>query len=155
MSVAGVIAGGASQPDDGVAMGADEATGLADAVALGEVVEDGRGLLLGHAAVEQRSALALGAAGLAGLAIPQSDVVILAVAVTDGEVAGVAPPVQGASGILAAEAGEVVQGDGASRRTGWVEVQGIDKEMLDILRHLIAPCSIIPGHHPQPGPSSS
>ncbi|HZW30767.1 MAG TPA: hypothetical protein VFF52_08680 [Isosphaeraceae bacterium] len=52
MSVVGVITGGAGQPDDGVAMGADQAAGLADAVALGEVVEDGRGLLLGHPAVE-------------------------------------------------------------------------------------------------------
>ena len=147
MSVVGVITGGAGQPDDGVAMGADQAAGLADAVALGEVVEDGRGLLLGHPAVEERRALPFGEAGLAGLAVEQSDVVILAVAVADGEVAGVAPPVQGASGILAAEAREVVHGEGASRRTGWVEVQGIDKERLDILRRLIALCSVIPGHH--------
>jgi hypothetical protein len=148
MSVVGVIAGGSGQPDDGVAMGADQAAGLADAVALGEVVKDGGGLLLGQAAVEQRGALALGEAGLAGLAVEQADVVILAVAVTDGEVAGVAPPMQGAFGILAAEAREVVHGDRASRRAGRVEVQGIDKEMLDILRRLIALCSVIPGHHP-------
>jgi hypothetical protein len=111
VSVVGVIAGGAGQPDDGIAMGADQAAGLADAVALGEVVEDGRGLLLGQAAVEQRGALALGEAGLAGLTVEQPDVVILAVAVADGEVAGVAAAVEGAFGILAAEAREVVHGD--------------------------------------------
>jgi hypothetical protein len=111
VSVVGVIAGGAGQPDDGIAMGADQAAGLADAVALGEVVEDGSGLLVGHAAVEQRGALALGEAGLAGLTVEQSDVVILAVAVADGEVTGVAAAVQGAFGVPAAEAGEVVHGD--------------------------------------------
>ena len=35
---------------------------------VGEVVEDGLGLVVGHAAVEQRGALALGEAGLAGVA---------------------------------------------------------------------------------------
>jgi hypothetical protein len=142
-----MIAGGFGQSDDGVAMGADEATGLADAVALGEVVEDGAGLLLGHPAVEQRGALALGEAGLAGPAVEQSDVVILAVAAADGEIAGVAAAVQEAFGILAAEAREVVHGEAASRLAGWVEVQCIDEEVLDILRRLIALCSVIPGHH--------
>jgi hypothetical protein len=147
VSAVGVIAGGASQPDDGIAMGADEAAGLADAIALGEVVEDGRGLRLGQAAVEQRGALPFGEAGLAGLAVEQPDVVILAVAVADGEVTDVAAAVQGASGILAAETREVVHGEAASRLAGWVEVQGIDREVLNILRRLIALCSVIPGHH--------
>jgi hypothetical protein len=120
-----MIAGGSGQPDDGIGVGADEAAGLADAVALGEVVEDGRGLLLGHAAVEQRGALALGEAGLAGLAVEQADVVILAVAVADGQVAGAASAVEGAFGLLAAEAVEIVPGDRISRQAGRVEVQGI------------------------------
>jgi hypothetical protein len=119
VSVVGVIAGGAGQPDDGVAMDADEAPGLSDAVALGEVMEDGMGLLVGHPAVKQRGALSFGEAGLAGPTVEQPDVVVLAVAVADGQVAGAA---------------------------FWVEVQEID-EMLDILRHLIAICSVIQGHH--------
>jgi hypothetical protein len=128
-------------------MDADEAPGLPDAVGLGEVMEDGTGLLVGHPAVEKRGALPLGEAGLAGLAIPQADVVVLAVAVADREVAGIALPVPRTFGVLAAEEGEVVHGDAASRHAGWIEVQGIDKEMLDILRRLIALCSVIQGHH--------
>jgi hypothetical protein len=96
MSVVGMVAGGYGQPDDGIAMGADQAAGLADAVALGEVMEDGGDLLLGHAAVEQRSALPFGEAGLAGLTVEQSDAMILAVAIADPEVTGVTAPVQGA-----------------------------------------------------------
>ena len=68
MSVVGVIPGSTGQPDDGVAMDADEPPGLSDAVAFGEMIEDGSGLLVGHAAVAQRRALALGEAGLAGVA---------------------------------------------------------------------------------------
>jgi hypothetical protein len=147
VSIVGVIAGGASQPDDGIAMGADQAAGLADAVAFGEVLEDGLGLVVGQAAVEQRGPLALGEAGLAGLAVEEADVVALAVAGADREVAGAAAREQGAFGILAAEAREVVHGDAASRQAGWVEIQGIDEEVLDILRRLIALCSVIPGHH--------
>jgi hypothetical protein len=124
VGVVGVIAGDAGQPHDGIAMDADETPGLPDAVALGEVMEDGTGLLVGHPAVEERGALPLGEAGLAGLAIQQADVVVLAVAVADREVAGVAPPVQRTFGVLAAEEGEVVHGDAASRHAGWVEVQG-------------------------------
>jgi hypothetical protein len=138
-----MIAGGAGQPDDGIGMDADEAAGLSDAVALGEVPEDGRGLVVGQPAVEQRRALALGEAGLAGLAVEQADVMILAVAVADGQVAGAAAAVERAFGVLAAEEREVIHRVAASRHAGRVEVQGIDKEMLDILRRLSALCSVI------------
>jgi hypothetical protein len=52
MSVVGMIAGGAGQPDDGIAMDADEAFGLADAVALGQVMEHGAGRRVGEPAIE-------------------------------------------------------------------------------------------------------
>ena len=42
MSVVGVLAGDAGQSDDGVAVDADEPAGLADAAALGEVLQDAR-----------------------------------------------------------------------------------------------------------------
>jgi hypothetical protein len=113
-----MIAGGSGQVDDGIGMDADEAPGLADAVAFGEVLQGGEGLVLGQPAVEQRGALALGEAGLAGSAVEQADPVVSAVAVADGEVAGVAPPVQGAIGVLATKAGEVVQRERASRQAG-------------------------------------
>jgi hypothetical protein len=79
VSIVGVITGGTGQPDDGVAVHADEAAGLADAVTLGKEVEDGSDLLVGHAAVELRGAFALGEAGLAGVTGEESDVIVLAV----------------------------------------------------------------------------
>ena len=54
--------------------------------------------------MEQRCALALGEAALAGVAVEQADVVVLAVARADGEVACVASAVEWAIGLLAAEA---------------------------------------------------
>jgi len=124
-------------------MDIDQASGLPDAAAFGEVVEDGACFLVGHAAIEQRGALALREAGLAGVAIEQSDVVVLAVASADGEVSGAASPVGGTVGILAAEAREIIHNDGASRPAGWLKVQGLGSKLLDILRRLIALCSVI------------
>jgi hypothetical protein len=92
-----------------------EAPGGSDAAALVEVLEHGEGLLLGEMAMEQGRALALGEAVFAGVAVEQSDVVEFAVAGADREVAGVAPRVEGAVGVLAAEAFEVVH---AKERSG-------------------------------------
>jgi hypothetical protein len=122
MSVVGMITGGAGQSDDGVAMDADEAFGLTDAVALGQVMEHRAGLVVGESAIEQRCALALGEAGLAGVAIEQTDVILLAVAVADREVAGPALAVKGAVGILATEAGEIVHRGRKSLHEGWVKI---------------------------------
>jgi hypothetical protein len=69
MSVAGVWSGQLRQADDRVGVNADEASGLSDAAAFAEVLEDGAGLLLGHVGVEQGRALALGEAVFAGLAV--------------------------------------------------------------------------------------
>ncbi len=118
MSVAGMIPGQFRQADDRIGVDVDQAPGLPDAAAFAEVMEHRAGLLLGQMAMEQRRALALGEAILAGLAVEQSDVVLLAVAGADGEVAGVATSEEGAIGILAAEAREIVHGMGAPRRPG-------------------------------------
>jgi hypothetical protein len=141
MSVVGVIAGGFRQSDDGIAMDPDEAFGLTDAVALGEVLEHGARLLVGESAIEQRRALALGEAGLAGVTVEQTDMIPLAVAGADGEVAGPSSAVEGAIGILATEAGEIVHRGRRSLHEGWVKVQCLLQEMLDILRPPIAICS--------------
>ena len=122
MSVVGVVASGSGQADDGVAMDTDEAAGLSDAVAFGEVIEHRMGRLVGEAAVEQWRALALGEAGLAGVAIEQANVIPLAVAVADGEVTGPSLAVEGAIGILATEAGEIVHGVRRSLHEGWVKI---------------------------------
>jgi hypothetical protein len=110
MSVAGMLPDHLRQADDGIAVDDDQAPGLSDAAALGEVSEHGACLLVGQVGVEQRRALALGEAVLAGVAVEQPDVVPFAVAVADGEVCGVASAVEAAIGILAAEACEVVHG---------------------------------------------
>jgi hypothetical protein len=98
----------AGQSPDGVGIDADQASGGADATALVEVLEHGEGLRLGEMAVEQGRALALGEAVLAGLAVEKSDVVLLAVAGADREIAGVTDAVEGTLGVLTAEACEVV-----------------------------------------------
>jgi hypothetical protein len=110
MSVAGMLSGQSRQPDDRIAVDLDQASGLPNAAALGEVLEHGAGLLLGQVGVEQGCALALGEAVLAGVAVEQADVVGLAVAVANGEVSRVASAEEGAIGFLAAEASEVVHG---------------------------------------------
>jgi hypothetical protein len=98
-------------------MDADEAFGLADAVALDQVLEDRDGLLRGQARVEQRGALAFGEAGVARLAVEQADMPLLSVAITDREVAGIASAVERAIRVQAAEAREVVVHRSAS--FGW------------------------------------
>jgi hypothetical protein len=100
----GVLSGHAGQPHDGVAVDADESLGLADSVALDEMLEDGDGLLGGQVRVEQSGALAFGEARLAGSAEEQADLVAFAVTIADREVAEVALAVERAIGVLAAEA---------------------------------------------------
>jgi hypothetical protein len=108
MGVPGVRPGLARQPRHGIAVDADEAFGLADPVALDQVLEDRDDLLLGQAGVEQRGALALGEAGVARSAVEQADMPLLAVAVTDREVAGVALAVERAIRVQTTEAREIV-----------------------------------------------
>jgi len=98
------------QADDRIAVDPDQAFGLSDAAALGEVLEHGAGLRFGQVRVEQRCALALGEAILADVAVEQPDVVLLAVAGANREVSRAALAEEGAIRFLAAEACEVVHG---------------------------------------------
>ena len=91
-------------------MDADEPLGLADAAALGEVLQDGEGLLPGQVRAEQRGALAFGETDAAGAAAEEADRVVLAVVTGDGEVFPAPDAMVGASGIQAAEGGEVIHG---------------------------------------------
>ncbi len=91
-------------------MDTDEPIGLSDTVAVVQVGEHGAGFVVGEPAIEQERALAFGEAGLANVAIEQADVILLAVAVTDREVASTAPPIQRAVGVMTAEDSEVVHG---------------------------------------------
>src|SRR5438309_705198 len=100
---------------DGLAIDADEPSGLADAIALGDVMEDRDGLLGRQVGAEERRALALGEAGLAGAAAEHAAGLLGAVAMGDGEISGAPLAVLGAVGIEAAETREVVHGRGSER----------------------------------------
>jgi hypothetical protein len=107
MQLAGVVAGQGGEADDGVLVDADQASGLADAAALRQVVQHGEGLVLGEAAVEQDGAGAFGEAVLAEAA-GQDAAWLRAVAEGNAEVVGVSLAVGGAVGVGAAEAGQVI-----------------------------------------------
>jgi hypothetical protein len=108
-----VDAGLACQPGDGVLVDAHQPGGLADAAAVGEVSEDGQDFVVGEFGIEQRCALELGEAGLAGAAVEQAMSGPGEVS-DDEEVVLAASAVEVAVGILAAEAVEVVRGGHAS-----------------------------------------
>src|SRR5262249_50767492 len=94
--------------DDGVLVHADQAAGLADADALGDVLQDGHDLVLRELGAEQRGALALREARLAGPAAQQAPP-LRAVAHGSRQVAFAALAVVGALGILATEGTQVVR----------------------------------------------
>src|SRR3954447_25177568 len=80
-----------------------QATGSPGPTALPDVVQDGKGLLVGQSGLLQGRALALGEAGLAGAAVDHADASSLAAVAAEGEIS-VAPAARiGAVGILAAE----------------------------------------------------
>jgi hypothetical protein len=91
-----------------------EPLGLADAVAFGQVLQDGEGLLGGELGAEEGRPLVLGEAGLAGATVQEPEVVMLAEVATDAEVVAAPSPVAWAVGVLATEACEVVRGHDAS-----------------------------------------
>ena len=142
-----MLTGGAGQADDGVAMDADEPSGLADAVALGQVLQDRDGDRLGEMAAVQRSALAFGEAGPAGVAVELAELLVLAVAAADREVAGVASARVGTVGILAAEACKVVHEANGPVATGGVVISGWVRDSSLILRQILHEGSICLGHH--------
>src|SRR5512135_2989369 len=136
MSVVGMSSGGVGQADDGVGLDADEAAGLSDAVALGQVVEDGDGRLLGESAAVQRGALAFGEASAAGVAVELAILLGFAVTAADREIAGVASAVKRTVGILAAEAFEVVHRAGRPGRPGQDEIRRWERMTTLILRRI-------------------
>jgi hypothetical protein len=110
MSVVGMLSSRTGQADDRVGCDADETTGLSDAVTLGQVVEDGDGRPVGEPTAVQRRPLAFGESGAAAVAVQESELLVLAIAATDREVAGVALSVEAAVGVMAAEPCEVIHG---------------------------------------------
>jgi hypothetical protein len=147
MSVAGVLPGGAGESDDGVAMDADESSGGTDAAALVQVLKHGVGLFLGQMAAVERCALAFGEAGAAAVAVELSELLVLAEAAADREVAGLTLAVEGTVRILAAEAREVVHGVGWLGMPGRDETSGWKRKTAPILRRILHHGSTDLGHH--------
>jgi len=110
MAVPGVGAGDGGEPHHRVLVHADQATGLADAATLLQVLQDGEGLVLGKLAAVQRRPLALGETGLAGTAGQDATLFMGAIAEGNAEVAAAALAVVGALRVEAAEDFQVVHG---------------------------------------------
>jgi hypothetical protein len=150
MSVVGMLSDDAGQASDGVGIDADQASGAANATALVEMLEHGEGLFLGEMAVEQSRSLAFGEAVLAGLAVEQSDVVLLAVAGADREITGITGAVQGALGVLTAETREVVHARDRSEQRKSDEVRGDKPDVPHILRCSPVQCSVFSNPQARP-----
>jgi hypothetical protein len=114
MSVVGMVASQAGQADDGIAMDTHQACGGADAASFLKVTEDRHDTVVGELGTEEDGAFVLGEGALAGVAAEESVLALLAEAVVDREVSGVASAEIRALGIGAAEAREVVHRHEAS-----------------------------------------
>jgi hypothetical protein len=68
----GVLTGQGGVADDGVLADADQASGLADATAVGQVFQEGQSFFRGQPSLEQRRALAFRETGLARAAVEQA-----------------------------------------------------------------------------------
>ena len=104
----GVVARQPAVADDRIGGDADEPGGGPHAVAIGQMSEDREGLVRGQLGAEQGCALAFGEPVAAGAAIQQPDVLVLAVAGADRQVAEATLAMIATVGVLAAEAGEVL-----------------------------------------------
>ena len=82
---------------DGLAIHAEDPADLADAVALGDVLEDRDGLHQMEVGAEKRGALTLGGSGLAGAAAEHTSGLGGPVAMRDGEISGPRLPYSGQS----------------------------------------------------------
>jgi hypothetical protein len=145
----------AGQASDDVGIDADQASGAANATALVEVLEHGKGCFLGEMAVEQGRAFAFGEAVLAGLTVEQPDVVLLAVAGADREVTVVTGAVQCAHRVLTTEACEVVHAGDRSGPRRFDEVRRDEPDVAHILRCSPVQCSVFSNPQARPNVSKS
>jgi hypothetical protein len=119
VELASVFTGQQAVADDGILVHPDESAGLADADALGDMIQDRDDLLFRQSGVEQGRALAFGEARLAGAASEHA-ALLRAVAEADAEVSQSPFAVVRAVGILTAEAGQVLA-HGGLPEAAWVE----------------------------------
>src|SRR5262245_19096514 len=99
VQAAGVLAGQPAQAADGVPVHPAEPTGLADAAALGDVLQDRFGLAGRQPGAAQGRPPSFGEAGLAGAAAEHAAGLPGPVAASNGQVSGVPPAMIGAVGI--------------------------------------------------------
>jgi hypothetical protein len=105
-----MVAGLAGIAGHGVTVDSHEPLGLADPAALGDMLQDCRGLLLGQVGMEQWSSLAFGESVAAGPTTKEANRAILAIVFADGEVFSAPEAMVGAPEIQAAEPREVIHG---------------------------------------------
>jgi hypothetical protein len=114
MSVVGMNAGQAGQSDDGVAVDPHQPCGGADAASFLEMAEDRHDRVVGELGAEEDGPFVLREGLLAGVAAEEAILALLAEAIVDREVSGVALPEGRTLRIGAAEACEVFHRDEAS-----------------------------------------
>ena len=110
----GVAAGQSAGADRGVGGHADESGGGPHAVAIGDVPEHRGGLVLRPLRADQGRPLAFGGPRAAGAAVEQADVLVLAVAGADRQVAEATPAMIGTAVVLTAGAGKILIHDNTS-----------------------------------------
>ena len=98
-----MASGDMSQTIDRVLVHVDEAGGLADAAALGDVVEDGEGFVVRQMGMLKRRAFPLGEIAAANAAIQETDSFPMAAPAVLAQISRAAFPVFGALFILTAE----------------------------------------------------
>jgi hypothetical protein len=103
-----MCAGQHREADHRVLIDTDQATGLAYAATLLDVVQDADGLVLAEPGVKEWRAFAFAEAYLAGAASQQPALLVRPVTEADAEIVQAALAVGGAVGILAAELREVI-----------------------------------------------
>jgi hypothetical protein len=114
MSVVGMIAGQAGQADDGVAVDPHQSCGGTDATSFLEMAEDRHDRVVGELGAEEDGPFVLGEGVLASVAAEEPRLALLAEAVVDREVSGVAFPEVRTRCVGAAETCEVFHRDEAS-----------------------------------------
>jgi hypothetical protein len=105
----GLLASKQTVANDCVFIDADQAGGLTDAAALGQVMQDGKDLMFGQAGIEEWGAFAFGEAVLAGAAVEQASL-LRSIVSADSKVAVAAFAEVRAVRVKATENAEVVHG---------------------------------------------
>jgi hypothetical protein len=114
MSLVGMLASQAGQADDRVPMDAHQACGGTNATPFLEMAEDRHDLVVRELGPEEDGALVLGEGAPAGVTAEESVLTLLAEAVVNREVSGVASAEIRALGIGAAETREILHRHEAS-----------------------------------------